>query len=88
MCKVTCNLSISADGFSAGQNQTEERPFGGDDGGDGWGTRLHAGMFDNAEENRTEVDQTTDARAYIMGRNMFGQTSWSLSALSRTASLT
>ncbi len=71
MSKVTCNLSISADGFSAGQNQTEKRPFG-DDGGDGWGNRLHAWMFDNAEENRTEVDQTTDARAYIMGRNMFG----------------
>ena len=71
MSKVTCNLSISADGFSAGQNQTEECPFG-DDGGDGWGNRLHAWMFDNAEENRTEVDQTTDARAYIMGRNMFG----------------
>ena len=29
-------------------------------------------MFDNAEENWTEVDQTIDARAYIMGRNMFG----------------
>jgi dihydrofolate reductase len=71
MSKVTCNLSVSADGFSAGHNQTEERPFG-DDGGDGWGNRLHAWMFDNAEENRTEVDQTTDARAYIMGRNMFG----------------
>jgi dihydrofolate reductase len=71
MSKVTCNLSVSADGFSAGHNQTEERPFGDDDGG-GWGNRLHAWMFDNAEENRTEVDQTTDARAYIMGRNMFG----------------
>jgi dihydrofolate reductase len=71
MSKVICNLSISADGYSAGHNQTEKRPFG-DDGGDGWGNRLHAWMFDNAEENRTEVDQTTDARAYIMGRNMFG----------------
>ena len=71
MSKVTCNLSISADGFSAGDNQTEKRPFG-DDGGDGWGNRLHAWMFDNADENRSEVYQTTDARAYIMGRNMFG----------------
>ena len=71
MSKVTCNLSISADGFSAGDNQTEKRPFG-DDGGDGWGNRLHAWMFDNADENRSEVYQTTDASAYIMGRNMFG----------------
>jgi dihydrofolate reductase len=29
-------------------------------------------MFDDAEENLTEVDQMTDARAYIVGRNMFG----------------
>jgi dihydrofolate reductase len=29
-------------------------------------------MFDNPEENRTEVDQMTDTRAYVMGRNMFG----------------
>ena len=71
MSRVTCNLSISADGYSAGHNQTEKRPFG-DDGGDGWGDKLHAWMFDNPEENRTEFDQMTDARAYVMGRNMFG----------------
>jgi RibD C-terminal domain len=69
--KVIVNQTVSADGYSAGHNQTEERPFG-DDGGDGWGNRLHAWMLDNAEENRGEADQTTDARAYIMGRNMFG----------------
>lgn len=34
--KVTCDLSISADGYSAGLDQTEQRPFG-DDAGDGWG---------------------------------------------------
>ena len=71
MSRVTCNLSISADGYSAGHNQTDKRPFG-DDGGDGWGDKLHAWMFDNPEENRTEFDQMTDARAYVMGRNMFG----------------
>jgi hypothetical protein len=32
--RVICNITISADGYSAGLNQTEERPFG-DDGGDG-----------------------------------------------------
>ena len=72
MSRVTCHQSISADGYAAGPNQTEERPFG-DDGGDGWGNRLHAWMFDNPEENRAEIDQgTTAARAYIMGRSMFG----------------
>jgi len=29
-------------------------------------------MLDNAEENRGEADQTTGARPYMMGRNMFG----------------
>jgi hypothetical protein len=36
MGRVFCDLSNSVDGYSAGLNQTEERPFG-DDGGDGWG---------------------------------------------------
>ena len=71
MGSVTCDQSISADGYSAGLNQTEKRPFG-DDGGDGWGDRLHAWMFDDPEENRTEVDKINAAKAVIMGRNMFG----------------
>ncbi|MFG1918665.1 dihydrofolate reductase family protein [Micromonospora sp. NPDC048898] len=69
--KVIVNQTISADGYSAGLNQTEDRPFG-DDGGDGWGGRLHSWMFDAAEENRAEVDQIDAASAVIMGRNMFG----------------
>jgi dihydrofolate reductase len=68
---VIANLTISADGYSSGPNQTEKRPFG-DDGGDGWGDRLHAWMFENADENRAELDQIKPAGAYIMGRNMFG----------------
>jgi dihydrofolate reductase len=71
MGKVTGELSISADGYSAGLNQTEERPFG-DDGADGWGGKLHAWMFEAPEENRAEADRTTAAKAFIMGRNMFG----------------
>lgn len=81
MGKVTCDLSISADGYSAGPNQTEQRPFG-DDGGDGWGDKLHAWIFETPEEDRegraanlqaagAEVDQATPS-AFIMGRNMFG----------------
>jgi dihydrofolate reductase len=29
-------------------------------------------MFDTPEENRAELDAITDAKAFIMGRNMFG----------------
>jgi dihydrofolate reductase len=69
--RVICNLTISADGYAAGLNQSEERPFG-DDGGDGWADNLHA-WYGNAEENQEEIDQiTASAKAYIMGRNMFG----------------
>ncbi|WP_410657285.1 dihydrofolate reductase family protein [Amycolatopsis sp. lyj-112] len=70
MSKVTSNLTISADGYSAGLNQTEKRPFG-DDGGDGWGDKLHAWYSETPEEDRAEVDRLT-AKAFIMGRNMFG----------------
>lgn len=69
--RVTCGITVSADGYSAGLNQSEERPFG-DDGGDGWGDKLHAWMFDTPDENRAEVDEMTAAKAFIMGRNMFG----------------
>ncbi|MET3567989.1 dihydrofolate reductase [Leifsonia sp. 563] len=71
MSIVVANQTITADGYAAGINQTEERPFG-EDGGDGWGDRLHAWMFDQGDENRAEVEQMTGARAHIMGRNMFG----------------
>ena len=71
MGRVICDITISADGYSAGLNQTEERPFG-DDGADGSGGKLHAWMFDTPDENQAEVDQMTAARAFIMGRNMFG----------------
>jgi dihydrofolate reductase len=71
VAKVTCNLTISLDGYSAGLNQTEERPFG-DDGDDGSGRLLHAWLFEDSHENSAEVDQLSDAQAVIMGRNMFG----------------
>ncbi|MEU5876262.1 dihydrofolate reductase family protein [Spirillospora sp. NPDC047279] len=71
MGKVTCELSISLDGYSAGLDQTEERPFG-DDGGDGWGDRLHAWYVEDPEVHRAEHDRMMTAKAFIMGRNMFG----------------
>jgi dihydrofolate reductase len=67
MSKVVCDISISADGYSAGQDQTEERPFG-----DADESILHAWMFDTPEENEAELDAITAAKAFIMGRNMFG----------------
>lgn len=67
MSKVVCNISISADGFSAGDNQSEEHPFG-----DADESLLHGWMFDTPEENRAELDAMVDAKAFIMGRNMFG----------------
>ncbi|MGW0916128.1 dihydrofolate reductase family protein [Streptomyces sp. NPDC002784] len=69
--KVVCDLTVSADGYSAGLHQSEERPFG-DDGGDGSGAGLHAWMFDTPDENREEIDRLAGAGAFIMGRNMFG----------------
>ncbi|MFI6094052.1 dihydrofolate reductase family protein [Lentzea sp. NPDC051213] len=68
--KVTCDLSISLDGYAAGLGQTEDRPFG-DDGGDGWGSKLHAWMEDQ-EEQRAQLDLLAQTKAFIMGRNMFG----------------
>ncbi|MFF7045330.1 dihydrofolate reductase family protein [Streptomyces massasporeus] len=69
--RVICDITISADGYSAGLGQTEERPFG-EDGGDGSGAGLHAWMFDTPDENRAETDRLNTAGAFIMGRNMFG----------------
>jgi dihydrofolate reductase len=71
MGRVVCDITVTADGYSAGLNQTEQRPFG-DDGGDGDGGELHAWMFETPDENRAEIDRIVAAKAFIMGRNMFG----------------
>jgi len=70
MSKVTCDMSMSVDGFTAGPNQTREKPFGDGVGDDG--QRLHRWMFEGAEENAAEIEAITAAGAYVMGRNMFG----------------
>ena len=66
MAKVTCDISVSVDGFAAGVNQRLEEPLG--DGAE----RLHRWMFDQPEANADAIEQITSAGAYIMGRNMFG----------------
>lgn len=67
MSKSVGTISMSADGYSAGPNQTEEQPFGDVD-----ESLLHGWMFDTPEENQAEIDAITEAKAFIMGRNMFG----------------
>ncbi len=80
MSSVTCQISISLDGFVAGPNQSPENPIG-----EG-GMRLHQWLFDTAswreQHGQAGGARTTDSEvldevvqhvgAYIMGRKMFG----------------
>jgi dihydrofolate reductase len=80
MSSVTCQISISLDGFVAGPNQSLENPIG-----EG-GMRLHQWLFDNvswrephgqvggARNADSEVidEVVQNVGAYIMGRKMFG----------------
>src|SRR5437899_1437035 len=80
MGKVTCQISISLDGFVAGPNQSLENPIG-----EG-GLRLHEWVFATAswreQEGQTGGERSVDSEvvdelfenvgAYIMGRKMFG----------------
>jgi hypothetical protein len=60
--KVICDLTISADGYSAAPNQTEERPFG-DDGGDGLGNRLR--LFDGVPPLNLEQIEARAASSVV-----------------------
>ena len=80
MSKVTCQISISLDGFVAGPNQSLENPIG-----EG-GLRLHEWVFTTAswreQQGLTGGERSVDSDvahevaqnvgAYIMGRKMFG----------------
>jgi dihydrofolate reductase len=80
MSSVTCQISISLDGFVAGPNQSLENPIG-----EG-GMRLHQWVFETAswreqhgEKGGAETPDSkvvrglfTNVGAYIMGRKMFG----------------
>jgi dihydrofolate reductase len=72
---VTADLSVSADGYAAGVNQSLDKPFG-----EGIDERLHEWMFEHEDDHRAEIDAITEADAYIMGRNMFspGRGEWDL----------
>jgi len=80
MSSVTCQISISLDGFVAGPNQSIDNPIG-----EG-GMRLHEWAFQTdtwrAQHGLAGGERNADAEvaaelfegigAYIMGRNMFG----------------
>jgi len=66
MTTVTCDITVSSDGFAAGPNQSLEKPLG--EGAE----KLHRWMFEQPAENAAQIDAILDAGAYIMGRNMFG----------------
>jgi Dihydrofolate reductase len=63
---LTCDVSISLDGYIAGPDQSREHPLGVN------GDLLHRWQFERVEENAVEIAAIVDAGAYIMGRNMFG----------------
>ena len=68
--KVTSGLAMSIDGFTAGINQSLEKPFGDNFDSD----LLHRWMFAEPEKHQhaKEIDAILDAGAFIMGSNMFG----------------
>jgi dihydrofolate reductase len=65
MSQVTCDLTISLDGFAAGPNQSLAEPLG--EGGE----LLHRWQFEERQSNATWLEGILAAGAYIMGRNMF-----------------
>jgi dihydrofolate reductase len=74
MSRVTCDLTISLDGFLAGPNQSIAEPLG--EGGE----ILHRWQFEEAEANAAAREGILAAGAFIMGRNMFagpGPGAWS-----------
>lgn len=68
--KVTSGMTMSLDGFTAGLNQSFEKPFGNNFDSD----LLDRWMFAEPEKykHKKEIDAILDAGAFIMGSNMFG----------------
>ena len=64
---VTADMAVTLELVGAGRDQTREHPFG-----PKLGQRLGAWMFDHGDENAEEVAAILHARAYVMGRHMFG----------------
>lgn len=68
--KVTSGITMSLDGFTAGVNQSFEKPFGDNFDSD----LLDRWMFAEPEKykHKKEIDAILDAGAFILGSNMFG----------------
>ncbi len=64
---VTADIAVSLDLVGAGRDQSLEHPFG-----PHVGHRLHTWMFEHHDESTAEIDAILQARAYVMGRHMFG----------------
>src|SRR5436305_7264271 len=67
MSRVTCDIAMSVDGYTAGTDQRLDEPFG-----DGPRGRLHRWMFEQPEANAEVLKAMQAPGAYVMGRNMFG----------------
>ncbi|WP_311213219.1 MULTISPECIES: dihydrofolate reductase family protein [unclassified Arthrobacter] len=65
MSRVTCDLTVSVDGYVAGPNQSLDEPLG------ERGESLHRWQFEQREASAAEIAGILEAGAYIMGRNMF-----------------
>lgn len=65
MSHVTCDLTVSLDGFVAGPHQSLQQPLG------ERGETLHRWQFEEREANAAQVEGILAAGAFIMGRNMF-----------------
>lgn len=64
--QVRAHMMLSLDGFGTGLDQSRERPFGTIN-----PRELGRWMFEDADNNRAEIDAVTNHGAFIMGRNMF-----------------
>jgi dihydrofolate reductase len=80
MSIVTCQISISLDGYVAGPNQTMDDPLG--EGGerlhewiirtDAWRERHGEAGGERTADSDLVEELTRNVGAYVMGRNMFG----------------
>lgn len=67
MSLVTADIAVSLDLVAAGRDQSLEHPFG-----PVVGHRLHTWMVEHGEDSADEIAGILRARAYVMGRHMFG----------------
>jgi dihydrofolate reductase len=67
MSTVTCGVTMSLDGFIAGDDMTLQHPFGHIQ-----PELLMNWMFDEPDKHSAELASITNAGAFIMGSNMFG----------------